>query len=320
MKKIIIILGIVCKLNANAQQKGDTVIIIHNKKEIIIKSVEGSANTNTSFTLVDSTKNSKVKILVNFSDKKLSVNDTIIKKDTTDFSVKETVKIIKSEIKKSKKKSNFSVNYFNEICFGFIKLKATTNQTSNININNNINKSYFISTNFVKLNFNFANNRLALNTAIGYNYLNIANSKIQTVNFIDATQKINQYTDTINKFKTNLHSIFYLTIPLMLDFNSKNEKFGISAGIEYNFKINSSYNQRGRNDYGKFSYRIDKNLGFSKNLVTGVVKVKFNNFWGVYSKISLTDLYQSKYLLGNGGGAIPYVSNQQLFTFGICLL
>jgi len=302
---IITTLLIACSgLLAKAQSSSDSVKITYKNKTVAVMPLGDESTTTVKFK--DSLNKKKIVVKVSYSDDiRLSDNTTISKNDSNGkkvFHVKSHNKEERSHFIETSFLPSFDIGFASTMNdnAGGVSFKPELRKSANINIG------------IIRQDMNLYNNQVLLSYGLHINNYYLKYSNKQQVQYIDNNGHLNAYNDTINNYDKNRLDVRYLTVPVMLEFHSKNDKFSLAAGVEFGFNGRSKVVLKGDRNSLEFKQKNDNDIKINDTQMNAVVRVGLDNI-ALYAKYSLTDMFaNSAYAQGQNPG-------QHLFSFGVCL-
>ena len=151
-------------------------------------------------------------------------------------------------------------------------------------------KSIGIALNIFEQNFNLCKNRFGIVTGLGLTYNNYRFSNNSTL--LSKSPDIVAIKDTTRNFLKNKLTVSYLTLPLILEYNTgKNHKFHIGGGMIFGARLGSHIKQVYETNGSKYKDKTydDFNLCPYKADATVRIGVGFVNLFANYS---LTPLFK----------------------------
>lgn len=167
----------------------------------------------------------------------------------------DTIKIDPSEVRKNKA-------HWAGLDFGFNIMMNSSFQTDfpgEPHLKNDIAKSQVWNLNILEHKFKIAKEYFGLTTGLGFNFTQIGLRNNYVIS--DSMNVLVAEVDTVNSYKKNKLRATYITVPLLLEFNTNknNDKgFYLATGIVGGYRIASTYKQVYEVDGNK---RKDKEKG-----------------------------------------------------------
>lgn len=313
MKNIHSIIGLLIaaftgSFQAQASNNADSVKVSYKNKTVAIAP---SGRSKISFS--DTSLNSLIIVNVNSIDmnnKENKDDGDVLEgiEEQLDSSSKKIIKVLRNHDKKSTKFIETSL--FSTFDIGFAN---TMNETDNsYAFNPKLTKSANISLGLINFDMNFYKDRLKLSAGLALNNYYLKYSDKQMIQTLDNQGHLTQIRDSVNNFRKNRLDIRYLSVPVLLEYRSKNSNFRIAAGVEYNFNGRTQYKQKGDNESGDFRQKHETNIKINPVQMNAVLRIGVEDV-AVFAKYALTDMYKdSAYASGNN-------PHQRMMSFGICI-
>jgi hypothetical protein len=174
--------------------------------------------------------------------------------------------------------------------------------------NNDAARSQVWNLNILEHKFNFGTPYVGLTTGLGFSWKQVAfknNYVLQTT--ADTTFAV---IDTVNQYSKNKLKASYLTVPLMLEFNtSANEdrSFYLAAGVVGGVRLTSKTKRQGEFDGKEFKEKVKGRYNLNAFQLDAAVRFGYGS-WGVFANYSLLPLFDQ----GTTVDAYP-------LTFGLSL-
>lgn len=153
-------------------------------------------------------------------------------------------------------------------------------------------KSFGWGINFADVDINLAKNKLFLVTGLGlhfHNYRFQNNTTLRTdTNYIAA------FTDTLVTFKKNTLKTFYITAPLLFEFNTSNKTedcFHFAIGAMVGYKLGSKTKQVFEQNNKQFRLKLRDDYNLSPFKLDAVFGVGYGNFT-IFSTYSISEMFQ----------------------------
>lgn len=291
-------------LLAKAQSSSDSVKITYKNKTVAVMPLGDESTTTVKFK--DSLNKKKIVVKVSYTDDiRLSDKTTISKEDSSGkkvFHVKSNNKEERSHFIETSFLPSFDIGFASTMNdnAGGVSFKPELRKSANINIG------------IIRQDMNLYNNQVLLSYGLHINNYYLKYSNKQQVQYIDNNGHLNAYNDSINNYDKNRLDVRYLTVPVMLEFHGKNDKFSLAAGVEFGFNGRSKVVLKGDRNSLEFKQKNDTDIKINDTQMNAVVRVGLDNI-ALYAKYSLTDMFaNSAYAQGQNPG-------QHLFSFGVCL-
>ena len=145
--------------------------------------------------------------------------------------------------------------------------------------------------NLLEHKFNFGTPYVGLTTGLGFSFTSIAfkNNYILTEN----ADTIFATIDTVNVYSKNKLKAAYLTVPLLLEFNTNadsDKSFYLAAGVVGGVRMSSKVKRVGEFDGKKFEQKDKGRYGLNSFKLDATVRLGYNDF-GVFASYSLLPLF-----------------------------
>lgn len=210
-----------------------------------------------------------------------------------------------------KKSSNKSEAHWAGVDFGFSMLMNDQFKRSfpdNPYWENDPARSQVWNLNLMEHKFNFGTPYVGLTTGLGFNFTSVAfndNYLIQhTADTIMAT------IDTLNTYSKNKLKASYLTVPLLLEFNTnadEDKSFYLAAGVVGGVRLTSKVKRHGEFEGKEFEEKIKGTYALNSFKLDATARLGYGS-WGVFANYSLLPLFEA----GKTVEVYP-------FTFGLSL-
>ncbi|MFT5858290.1 MAG: hypothetical protein ACI865_000374 [Flavobacteriaceae bacterium] len=159
---------------------------------------------------------------------------------------------------------------------------------------NDIAKSLVFNVNIIEKKFNFGTPFVGLTTGLGFNFNSIA---FRDNYLLTATpDSVYGVIDTVNIYSKNKLRAAYLTVPLMLEFNtSRNESKSVylAAGVVGGVRIASKLKKRGEFDGKEFKQKEKGTYGLNSFKLDAAVRLGFGDV-GIFANYSLLPLFDTE--------------------------
>ncbi len=295
-----------CSLAASAQNPSDSVKIIYKNRTVTVKPQGDESYTTVKFK--DSVLNKKIVVKVAVLDLNESIEKIV--ENELDTGSRKVYDMIKNKKFSKERKHFIETSVFPTFDIGFA---STMNETdNNYAFTPKLSKSANISLGIVRQNMNLINGQLLLSYALNLNNYYLKYNNKQNLQYLDAQGHLNQYKDTANKFYKNRLDVRYFSVPVMLEYHTKNNKFNIAAGVEFGFNGRTKQLLKGDQDGNEFKSKSEKEVKISDTQINAVLRIGIDNV-AVFGKYSITEMYkESAYAANQNPG-------QHLYSFGICI-
>ncbi len=292
-------------LFAKAQSTSDSVKITYKNKTVAVKPLGDESTTTVKFK--DTLNNKKIVVKVSYSDDiNLASNPTDNKIDSAG---KKVIDILK--YKNDKKRNHFiETSWLPTFDIGFVS--TMSDNTAATSYQPKLSKSANINIGLIRQDMNLYNNQILLSYGLNINNYYLKYQNKQQVQYLDQNGYLKVHNDSINNYDKNRLDVRYLTVPVMLEFHGKNNKFNLAAGVEFGFNGRSTAVLKGDRNSLDFKQKNDVDVKVNETQMNAVVRIEIDNV-SVFGKYSLTNMYaDSAYPQGQNPG-------QHLFSFGVCL-
>lgn len=292
-------------LFAKAQSTSDSVKITYKNKTVAVKPLGDESTTTVKFK--DTLNNKKIVVKVSYSDDiNLASNPTDNKIDSAG---KKVIDILK--YKNNKKRNHFiETSWLPTFDIGFVS--TMSDNTAATSYQPKLSKSANINIGLIRQDMNLYNNQILLSYGLNINNYYLKYQNKQQVQYLDQNGYLKVHNDSINNYDKNRLDVRYLTVPVMLEFHGKNNKFNLAAGVEFGFNGRSTAVLKGDRNSLDFKQKNDVDVKVNETQMNAVVRIEIDNV-SVFGKYSLTNMYaDSAYPQGQNPG-------QHLFSFGVCL-
>jgi hypothetical protein len=147
--------------------------------------------------------------------------------------------------------------------------------------------------NVFEYKFNIAKHYVGLTTGIGFNFASVAFRDNYLISETSDTLIAN--IDTINTYSKNKLKATYLTVPLMLEFNTNakaSKSFYLAAGVIGGVRLTSKVKRTGEFDGKEFKQKDKGVYGLNSFKLDAAVRLGYSD-WGVYANYSLLPLFNT---------------------------
>jgi hypothetical protein len=181
--------------------------------------------------------------------------------------------------------------------FGYVTFLNAQNGTeigSNPYFDNILSNASVVSVNMFDHKFRIYKNYFGITTGIGMSFYNFS---IKNNNLLYSSgDSVIVIADTLNNYKENGLNSSYLNIPLLLEFNSKedNDKsYYMQAGVIGSYNVGSSVLRKIKRDGFRSKERIRGDYAFNDFKLDAALRMGYGNF-GVYVNYALMPLFNTK--------------------------
>ncbi|MFK7787661.1 MAG: outer membrane beta-barrel protein [Crocinitomicaceae bacterium] len=157
--------------------------------------------------------------------------------------------------------------------------------------NNDAARSQVWNLNILEHKFNFGTPYVGLTTGLGFSWKSVAfknNYVLQTS--ADSTFAV---IDTVNQYSKNKLKASYLTVPLMLEFNTsadEDRSFYLAAGVVGGVRLTSKTKRQGEYDGKEFKEKVKGRYNLNAFQLDAAVRLGYGN-WGVFANYALLPLF-----------------------------
>ncbi|MFM6982677.1 MAG: outer membrane beta-barrel protein [Chitinophagaceae bacterium] len=292
-------------LLAKAQSSSDSVKITYKNKTVAVKPLGDESTTTIKFK--DTVNNKKIVVKVSYTDDISNPSNTM--NDKIDSGGKKVIDMLK--YKNNKQRNHFIETYYlPTIDIGFVSTMSDNNAATSYQPK--LSKSANINIGLIRQDMNLYNNQILLSYGLNVNNYYLKYKDKQQVQYLDQNGYLKVYNDSINNYDKNRLDVRYLTVPVMLEFHGKNNRFNLAAGVEFGFNGRSTAVLKGDRNALDLKQKNDIDIKINETQMNAVVRVEIDNI-SVYGRYSLSNMYtDSAFAQGQNPG-------QHLFSFGVCL-
>ncbi|PHR20992.1 MAG: hypothetical protein COA38_19195 [Fluviicola sp.] len=157
--------------------------------------------------------------------------------------------------------------------------------------NNDAAKSQVWNLNLFEHKFNFGTPYVGLTTGLGFSFTSVAfknNYLIQST-----ADSVYAVVDTVHNYSKNKLKASYLTIPLMLEFNTsadEDKSFYLAAGVIGGVRLTSKTKRQGEFDGKEFKEKVKGPFNLNPFKLDAAVRLGYAD-WGVFANYSLLPLF-----------------------------
>jgi hypothetical protein len=303
-------------LKVNAQTDKDTVQILYKGKtyKIDTKIDPQEEERNRTLKFVDTLKKNMVLVTVKtkvYDGKDWSIQDeNATHGDSNDMAKFKKMINLMTKTDSGKRKHFIETRFLPNFDLGFT---STMNEFENTStFTPKLGKSANINLGIISQNMNLYKGRVLFSYGFSLNNYYLKYNNKQVVQYVDQQGLLKSYIDTVNNFDKNRLDVRYLSVPVLLEYHSKNNKFAIAGGVEFGFNGHTKVTRKGDKGSQEFKHKDDNDVKISPEQVTAVLKISIHDI-SIYGRYSITDMYRpSAYASGQN-------PHQHLFSFGVCL-
>lgn len=169
-------------------------------------------------------------------------------------------------------------------------------------------KSTVWNLNLLEHKFNIAKEYFGITTGLGFSFTSVAFSDNYVLSYNSDT--LMAAIDTVTNYSKNKLKATYLTVPLLLEFNTNadsDKSFYLAAGVVGGVRLTSQVKRKGEVDGDKFTFKERGTYGLNPFKLDAAVRMGYSDF-GVFANYSLLPLFDT----GKTTEAYP-------LTFGLSL-
>lgn len=158
--------------------------------------------------------------------------------------------------------------------------------------NNDPAKSQVWNLNLLEHKFNFGTPYVGLTTGLGFNFTSIGFKDNYLLN--STADTVFATIDTVTTYSKNKLKATYLTVPLLLEFNTSrnaSNNFYLAAGVVGGVRIASKIKRKGEFDGKSFDQKEKGTYGLNPFKADALVRLGYND-WGVFASYSLVPLFE----------------------------
>ncbi|MCH2223172.1 MAG: PorT family protein [Crocinitomicaceae bacterium] len=147
--------------------------------------------------------------------------------------------------------------------------------------------------NIMEHKFNFGTPYVGLTTGLGFNFTSLAFKNNYVVS--SSPDSIFAFVDSVNIYSKNKLKASYLTIPLLLEFNTSaddDRSFYLAAGVVAGVKLTSKIKREGEVNGDKFKQKERGAYNLNPFKLDAAVRMGYGSF-GVFANYSLTSLFEN---------------------------
>lgn len=199
------------------------------------------------------------------------------------------------EFEEEPRRSRRSEAHWAGLDFGFMMLMDENFDNTfadNRYWNNDAARSQVWNLNILEHKFNFGTPYVGLTTGLGFSWTSVSfkNNYLIQAN-ADSTFAV---VDSVHQYSKNKLKASYLTVPLMLEFNtSANEdrSFYLAAGVVGGVRLTSKTKRKGEIDGKEFKEKVKGRYNLNPFKLDAAVRLGFGD-WGVFANYSLLPLFE----------------------------
>lgn len=153
-------------------------------------------------------------------------------------------------------------------------------------------KSQVWNLNIMEHKFNFGTPYVGLTTGLGFSFTSVAfNDDYLLSSNADTVFAV---VDTVNTYTKNKLKATYLTVPLLLEFNTSrnnSKNFYLAGGVVGGVRIASKIKRKGEFDGKEFVQKEKGTYGLNPFKADALVRMGYND-WGIFASYSLLPLFE----------------------------
>ncbi|MCR9171241.1 MAG: outer membrane beta-barrel protein [bacterium] len=157
--------------------------------------------------------------------------------------------------------------------------------------NNDAARSQVWNLNIMEHKFNFGTPYVGLTTGLGFSFTSVAlrdNYLVQST-----ADSLFAVMDTVNTYTKNKMKASYLTVPLLLEFNTnadEDRSFYLATGVVGGVRLTSKLKRNGEFEGKEFEERIKGNYNLNSFKLDATARLGYGS-WGVFANYSLLPLF-----------------------------
>jgi len=183
-----------------------------------------------------------------------------------------------------------------------------TNFPSDPHWQNDAARSQVWNLNLLEHKFNIAHEYFGITTGLGFSFTSVALKNNYVL--VDSPDSLYAFMDTVNNYSKNKLKAAYLTVPLLLEFNTNldsDKSFYLAAGVVGGVRLTSKTKRKGDLNGDKFTLKNKGTYSLNPFKLDAVARLGYGDF-GVFANYSLLPLFD------NGKTSVVYP-----LTFGLSL-
>ncbi len=169
-------------------------------------------------------------------------------------------------------------------------------------------RSIVWNLNILEHKFQIAQHYFGITTGLGFSFTSVALKNNYVL--VDSPDSLYAFMDTINNYTKNKLKAAYLTVPLLLEFNTNadaDKSFYLAAGVVGGLRLTSKTKRKGEISGNKFTNKDKGTYSLNPFKLDATVRLGYSDF-GVFANYSLLPLFDT----GKTTEVYP-------FTFGLSL-
>lgn len=154
-------------------------------------------------------------------------------------------------------------------------------------------RSQVWNLNLMEHKFNFGTPYVGLTTGLGFSFTSVAFRDDYVLSYNADT--IFAAIDTVNTYSKNKLKASYLTVPLLLEFNTSansNKSFYIATGVVGGVRLTSKIKRNGEYDGKEFEEKVKGTYGLNSFKLDAAVRMGYGD-WGVFANYNLLPMFEN---------------------------
>ena len=154
-------------------------------------------------------------------------------------------------------------------------------------------KSTVWNLNILEHKFNIAKEYFGVTTGLGFSFTSVAFSDNYVLSHNADTLMAS--IDTVTNYSKNKLKAAYLTVPLLLEFNTNadsDKSFYLAAGVVGGVRLSSKVKRKGEVAGDKFTFKEKSTFGLNPFKLDAAVRLGYSDF-GVFANYSLLPLFDT---------------------------
>lgn len=194
------------------------------------------------------------------------------------------------------KKSKKSEPHWSGLDFGFTMLMNESFKPDFPNHpywENDAARSQVWNLNLLEHKFNFGTPYVGLTTGLGFSFTSVAFRDDYIIS--NTADTVFAFVDTVNTYSKNKLKASYLTVPLLLEFNSsadEDKSFYLATGLVGGVRLTSKVKRMGEFEGKEFEEKVKGTYGLNSFKLDAAVRMGYGD-WGVFANYSLLPLFEN---------------------------
>ncbi len=154
-------------------------------------------------------------------------------------------------------------------------------------------KSHVWNLNILEHKFNIAREYFGVTTGLGFSFTSVAFKNNYVLSHTADT--LTAFVDTVNAYSKNKLKAAYLTVPLLLEFNTNinaNKSFYLAAGVVGGVRLTSKVKRKGEFDGKEFTEKHKGTYALNSFKLDAALRMGYSDF-GVFANYSLLPLFDT---------------------------